>query len=86
MFQDRLVNNEDRNWFETLLQSKISTFGIESKDVMQDKTVLYGDFMNPNADPRPYEEIIDISKVQSVTYNYSTYCIRTLSFKYFKCY
>lgn len=66
MFQDRLVNTEDRNWFETLLQSKISTFGIESKDVMQDNTVLYGDFMNPNADPRPYEEITDISKVQSV--------------------
>ena len=63
VFQDRLVNNEDRSWFENLLQSKISEFGIETNDVLSNDCLLYGDFMNPNADPRIYEEITDILKV-----------------------
>ena len=63
MFEDRLVNSDDRNWFESLLSSKLSEFGVDPKEMIGDNPVLYGDFMNPNADPRLYEEITDIPKV-----------------------
>ena len=62
MFQDRLVNSEDRNWFESLLCSKMVDFGIDHKQILGDSPVLYGDFVSP-ADPRLYEEITDIPKV-----------------------
>lgn len=65
MFQDRLVNNEDRSWFETMLQSKISGFEVNLKDVLDNDTILYGDFTNPNADPKLYEEITDVPKVST---------------------
>lgn len=62
VFQDRLVNSEDRNWFESLLCSKMVDFGIDHKQILGDSPVLYGDFVSP-ADPRLYEEITDIPKV-----------------------
>ena len=65
MFQDRLVNTDDRKWFESLLCSKISELGVDHKEILGDSPVLYCDFMNPNADPRIYEEITDITKVCS---------------------
>jgi dynein heavy chain len=67
IFQDRLVNDEDSNWFESLLQSKISSeFNVETSQVLDNSYLLYGDFMNPNADPRKYEEITDISKATKI--------------------
>lgn len=63
MFEDRLVNNEDRNWFESLLQSKVTSFGTRSEEVLGTGPLLYADFLNPNADPRVYEEITDLQKV-----------------------
>lgn len=63
VFQDRLVNNEDRSWFETMVRSKMSDFSVDPKEVLSNDSILYGDFMNPNADPKIYEEINDISKV-----------------------
>lgn len=63
MFEDRLVNNEDRNWFESLLQSKVTSFGTQSEEVLGTGPLLYADFLNPNADPRVYEEITDLQKV-----------------------
>ena len=63
VFQDRLVNNEDRSWFENMVRSKMSGFGIDPKEVLGNDIILYGDFLNPNADPKLYEEIGDVSKV-----------------------
>ena len=63
MFEDRLVNNDDRSWFESLLQSKLEWFGTQSEDVLGTGPLLYADFLNPNADPRIYEEITDFQKV-----------------------
>ena len=74
VFEDRLVNNEDRNWFQSLLKSKISEFEVESKDVFEHDTLLYGDFAVPNAEPKLYEEINDIPKVHySCIYVYTVH-------------
>ena len=63
MFEDRLVNNEDRKWFESLLQSKLSQFESNPDEIIGTGPLLYGDFINPNADPRIYDELVDIPKV-----------------------
>ena len=34
VFEDRLVNEEDRGWFQTMLVSKLTEFGVEEKDVI----------------------------------------------------
>ena len=41
----------------------MTDLGVDHKEILGDVPVLYGDFMNPNADPRLYEEIIDVTKV-----------------------
>ena len=34
VFEDRLVNEEDRGWFQTMLVSKLTEFGVEENDVI----------------------------------------------------
>ena len=46
-----------------MVRSKMSDFSVDPKEVLDNDTILYGDFMNPNADPKIYEEINDVSKV-----------------------
>ena len=64
MFEDRLVNNEDRQWFQQLLKSQLSVeFKSNPDEILREGTLLYGDFMTPNADVKIYEEITDYEKV-----------------------
>ena len=64
MFEDRLVNNEDRHWFQQLLKSQLSVeFKSDPNEILGEATLLYGDFMMPNADVKVYEEITDYEKV-----------------------
>ena len=66
VFQDRLVNNEDRTWFEELLKTKISTFQCETTEVLNNSPILYGDFLNPSVDAKIYEEVTDHSKMTKI--------------------
>ena len=34
VFEDRLVNDEDRNWFQEMVISKIDTFGVQKAEVI----------------------------------------------------
>ena len=63
VFQDRLVNSEDRQWFEEKLQSKMADFGVKAEEVLGEGPLLYGDFMVPNSENKIYEEIMDQQKV-----------------------
>lgn len=64
VFQDRLINDEDRDWFLNLLKEKMkSNFNLDYSEVVQNEPVIYGDFMVPNADPRIYAEINDFKQV-----------------------
>ncbi|CAF0758924.1 unnamed protein product [Brachionus calyciflorus] len=67
VFQDRLINDEDRNWFTNLLKEKMkNNFNLEYSDVIQAEPVIYGDFMIPNADPKIYAEISDFKLMKKV--------------------
>jgi dynein heavy chain len=64
VFQDRLINDEDRNWFNNLLKDKMkSEFNLEFSQVITREPVIYGDFMIPNADPKIYAEVEDFKQV-----------------------
>ena len=64
VFQDRLINDEDREWFNNLLKEKMKTdYNLEFNQVVNVEPVIYGDFMIPNADPRVYAEIEDFKQV-----------------------
>ena len=65
IFEDRLVNNEDRDWFQQLLKKTMTTeFSVDSNEIIGDGPLLYGDFMMPNTDNKIYEEITDMEKVR----------------------
>ena len=64
IFQDRLVNTEDRMWFDQKLRDKMADFSVKDSDVLGEGPLLYGDFMVPNSDNKIYEEIVDQQKVQ----------------------
>lgn len=62
VFQDRLVSDEDRKWFDQLLRTHIQEFGCKIEEVVQYQPVLYGDFMFPRA-VKVYRLIEDREKV-----------------------
>ena len=64
VFQDRLVSNEDREWFDELLRYKmLSDFDIQFDEVVTKQPVLFADFLGRTVDSRNYEEITDNKKV-----------------------
>ena len=64
VFQDRLVNNQDREWFSGYLEEKITKdFGCKMDEVNPRQPMLYGDFMIANVDNKVYAEVTDQEKV-----------------------
>lgn len=63
VFRDRLVCDEDRDWFNSLLKDCIQEFNCNFYEVVPCQPVLYGDFMNPGADTKVYTVIEDKEKV-----------------------
>ena len=57
------MNDEDRQWFEQLVKSKLADFNTQAGEVLGEGPLLYGDFMMPNTDTKNYEEITDHEKV-----------------------
>jgi len=62
VFQDRLVSDEDRKWFDQLLQTHIQEFGCKIEEVVPYQPILYGDFMLPGS-VKVYQLIEDKEKV-----------------------
>ena len=63
VFADRLVNDEDRQWFASLLNAKMKKdFNIDCETVITSNPLLYCDFAGSN-DSRNYGEVVDHSKV-----------------------
>ena len=62
VFQDRLINDEDRDWFRALLAERMKAdFNINFDNVVQEP-VLYGDFVAHSAD-KSYQELDDLKLV-----------------------
>jgi dynein heavy chain len=71
VFQDRLINVEDRTWFDKLLKDKMEIeFYLSYENVITNDTILFGDFMVPNADPKFYAEIEDFTHMKKVIHDY----------------
>ena len=65
VFQDRLVNDEDRKWFVDLIRDKMASgFETSMDDVVKDSTMIYGDFMVPSAENKIYGEVPSFEKVR----------------------
>ncbi|KAJ3657289.1 hypothetical protein Zmor_009105 [Zophobas morio] len=67
VFQDRLVNDDDRHWFADLLKEKIKTrFNLDSGQALGSQILFFGDFIDPTTDYREYDEITDTTKLSQV--------------------
>lgn len=71
VFHDRLINNEDRDYFKQLLR-EISIKFFDGPVVGDDEMLMYGDFMifGQPKENRAYEEIKDINKLKNLITDY----------------
>uniref|UniRef100_A0A803TP24 Dynein axonemal heavy chain 1 n=1 Tax=Anolis carolinensis TaxID=28377 RepID=A0A803TP24_ANOCA len=70
VFRDRLVNEEDRTWFDDLMKDMMLEWETTFDEVVPFQPLLYGDFMVPAADVKLYEMIDDKEKLMSVIEEY----------------
>lgn len=85
MYYDRLVDDSDRQWlFNFLREMSKAHLGVEFDklferlDSNQDgrveeddlRSLIYCDFTDPKADPKPYVEVKDLDKLRSVVETY----------------
>uniref|UniRef100_A0A8C5KDU7 Dynein axonemal heavy chain 1 n=1 Tax=Jaculus jaculus TaxID=51337 RepID=A0A8C5KDU7_JACJA len=70
VFRDRLVNEEDRSWFDELLESHIEPWEVSFSKVCPFQPILYGDFMAPGSDVKSYELITSETKMMHVIQEY----------------
>lgn len=64
VFRDRLVNEEDRSWFDKLLKGCMEKWDVTFDKVCPFQPILYGDFMAPGSDVKSYELITSEQKVR----------------------
>lgn len=71
VFRDRLIDDDDRAWFDRLRDENMREFfGKGFRDVVASERLIFGDFMIPGADPRIYNEINDMEKIKVVMDDY----------------
>ncbi|KAL0272756.1 UNVERIFIED_CONTAM: hypothetical protein PYX00_005613 [Menopon gallinae] len=64
VFQDRLVNEADRSWFDNLLREfMMNDFEVDPEVILGDELIIYTDCCS---DSRLYEKITDYDKLQRV--------------------
>lgn len=71
VFKDRLINDEDAQWLDqTLAQLLEKHFRLAWSDVVTTDRLLYGDYLVPGADPKPYVQIADMPQLIKVVEEY----------------
>eukprot|EP00939_MAST-03C_sp_MAST-3C-sp1_P000013 g13.t1 len=71
VFQDRLINDADRKWFDSVIRAKVKdVYDMSIEEVLPTENLLYCDFMIPGADPRYYWEVKDPSQIVPVVKEY----------------
>ena len=72
VFQDRMINNKDRSWFEGQLQTLMAEhFDTQWKDVFPETDLIfYGDYSVPGMDPKFYDHLDDMDKLIAVMNEY----------------
>ena len=67
VFQDRMVNAEDRGWFRDLIDKQLAAhFGTSWHEVAEGERLIFGDFLKPGADVRQYARVTDVGVLQRV--------------------
>eukprot|EP01018_Ginkgo_biloba_P007243 Gb_31254 [translate_table: standard] len=58
VFQDRLINDEDRYWFSKFISDQLEKhFDMSWNDVVTRERLIFCDFLAPGADPKIYQEV-----------------------------
>ena len=71
VFKDRLINNEDREWFLELQKKHVKQhMNMEWEDTVQTESLIFGDYFIPGADPQIYQQITDMDKLINVINEY----------------
>nr|XP_009665828.1 PREDICTED: dynein heavy chain 1, axonemal [Struthio camelus australis] len=70
VFCDRLVSEEDRTWFDSLMKHMMEELGTTFEEVIPSQPVLFGDFMVQGADTKLYEVIDSQEKLKVVIEDY----------------
>uniref|UniRef100_A0A803YA76 Dynein axonemal heavy chain 1 n=1 Tax=Meleagris gallopavo TaxID=9103 RepID=A0A803YA76_MELGA len=70
VFCDRLVTKEDQTWFDNLMKSMMEELDTTFEEVVPSQPVLFGDFMEPGAHIKLYEEIDSQEKLKGVLEDY----------------
>uniref|UniRef100_H2ZME4 AAA+ ATPase domain-containing protein n=1 Tax=Ciona savignyi TaxID=51511 RepID=H2ZME4_CIOSA len=71
VFYDRLIDDQDRQTFFHIVKECCSNYFKQNLDKDDDvRNLFFGDFINPEANPRVYDEIQDFSKLTEVMDHY----------------
>eukprot|EP00040_Diaphanoeca_grandis_P037866 m.251032 g.251032 ORF g.251032 m.251032 type:complete len:4203 (+) comp33890_c0_seq2:91-12699(+) len=67
VFRDRLINEEDETWYDSMVNEKVTGVFKEDVSVIYHTTpMLFGDFMDVANDAKPYIELPELKKVKAV--------------------
>lgn len=70
VFQDRLVNDDDRSWFDLLLKRKIEEFyNIKVEEALGEEAILFSDFLDSSGSLARYEQVKDFHKLTEALEN-----------------
>ncbi|RKP19398.1 hypothetical protein ROZALSC1DRAFT_14025, partial [Rozella allomycis CSF55] len=71
IFQDRLVDENDKGWFSALLKKTIKNkLKIEWEEVVNQEPIIYCDYMIPGAEVRSYSYVKDVKKLVKIVEDY----------------
>ncbi|XP_055888364.1 dynein axonemal heavy chain 1-like isoform X4 [Biomphalaria glabrata] len=71
VFQDRLVDDADRQSFEDILKNTVmKDFDVDFNHIIAHKPIIYADFLNNDQDPRPYTLVKDHALAQKTVEEY----------------
>lgn len=69
VFHDRLINQDDVNWFIDLMMELLNSnfkSGFERNDLFGDNKLMFGDLLKIDMPGKPYEEIISKDRLKRV--------------------
>lgn len=64
VFEDRMISQQDHDWFLLLMRKFVAEFfGTDYNRIVTNEYLIYGDYLVPGADPKVYEEVVQVDKV-----------------------
>ena len=71
VFKDRLINNEDKEWFLALQKKHVEKhLNMQWSETVTTESLIFGDYFIPGADPKVYQQVTDMAKLINVINEY----------------